>query len=142
MKRKVPILTLLKPRFALLKRKTESLENYRINFRWWTIGFDLVKFKSGSYFLQYGKRPIKYLCLMKGESRDEFRFLTYRTRKNWVPRREFNIKGLKIVLGVTAKPLSIASAVKPKGHKSWDFSAKRLTNSEKVPSHLLTTSSK
>lgn len=100
---------MLKPVMAVSKRNGRTI----YNFRWLRLGFDFIKFKSGSFFIQYGKFPIKYFCFIRPKTpRKEFFFLTRRTNKNWVPKRQYTLFNYQIKTGTTAKPLDIAASLK------------------------------
>lgn len=88
--------------------------NTVVNFRWGRVAFDLIKYASNSIFIQYGAKPIKYICIAskKTDSRKEFFFLSHRTNRNWVIKRKFKLFTFRIEKGITSKPLKIAEPLK------------------------------
>ncbi len=93
------------PTFASYRKDNQLI----FNFRKFGTGFDFIKYKSGSWFIQFGNKPVKYFCLInkKTDYSKEFFFLTRRTKRAWVPYLEFNFFGRRIEGGVTATPLPL-----------------------------------
>lgn len=121
------------PKFSVVK--TDKLTV--VNFRWFSTGFDFARFNSGSIFIQYGKKPIKYFCYITPTSlTKDFAFLSRRTSKNWVPRRDFKIFSRKIKTGITATPLKIAVGLEKKGSQECYHSHNSQTKLEAQQSHF------
>lgn len=106
-----------KPQSMVLRSKS----NLIWSFRWAFINFDIIK-KQDFFFVQYGSRPVKFICWVKKNSRPPLFLMS------WAFKTTATIK--TFFFGHTDKPVDVA--------KFWRKLCKNNTSAHYTPTNTKT----